>query len=181
MSRRLSFSSSSPWFEKISSRHPCYLPRSSYQSLRYPKYATIGYLEVSIQNNQKNRSNYNVSYAQTCYRTKIKLTLALTNRKCLRNWFKTTQNGEQNNPEGGVWKLSLRKLLVKFVRFGLKGTMNFSNLRNFLPSQLFARLSFCFHEHFLNARTTFWFHPLIAIPPLQFPLICRHQVSHDGD
>ena len=54
MSRRLSFSSSSsPWFEKISLLHPCYLLRCSYQSLRYPKHATIGYLEVSIQNNQK--------------------------------------------------------------------------------------------------------------------------------
>ena len=71
-------SSSSPWFEKISFFHPCYLLRSSYQSLRYPKHATIGYLEVSIQNNQKNRSNYNVSYAQTCCRTKIKLTLTVT-------------------------------------------------------------------------------------------------------
>ena len=101
MSRRLSFSSSSsPWFEKISLFHPCYLLPSSYQSLRYPKHATIGYLEVSIQNNQKNRSNHNVSYAQTFCRTKIKLTLAVTNRKCRRNWFKTTQNGEQNNPPG---------------------------------------------------------------------------------
>ena len=89
MSRRLSFSSSSsPWFEKISLFHPCYLLPSSYQSLRYPKHATIGYLEVSIQNIKKNRSNDNVSYAQTCCRTKIKLTLAVTNRKCRRNWFK---------------------------------------------------------------------------------------------
>ena len=111
MSRRLSFSSSSsPWFEKISLLHPCYLLWSSYQSLRYPKHAMIRYLEVSIENIQKNRSHYNVSYAQTCCRTKIQLTLALTNRKCRRNWFKTTQNGEQNNPLGvakrGVWKLS---------------------------------------------------------------------------
>ena len=54
MSRRLSFSSSSsPWFEKISLLHPCYLLRCSYQSLRYPKHATIGYHEVSIQNNIK--------------------------------------------------------------------------------------------------------------------------------
>ena len=54
MSRRLSFSpSSSPWFEKNSLLHPCYLLRCSYQSLRYPKNATIGYLEVSIQNNKK--------------------------------------------------------------------------------------------------------------------------------
>ena len=75
MSRRLSFSSSSsPWFEKISLFYPCYLLRSSYQSLRYPKHATIGYLEVSIHNNKKNRSNYSVSYAQTCCKTKIKLT-----------------------------------------------------------------------------------------------------------
>ena len=54
MSRRLSFSSSSsPWFEKNSLLHPCYPLRSSHQRLRYPKHATIGYLEVSIQNNQK--------------------------------------------------------------------------------------------------------------------------------
>ena len=54
MSRRLSFSSSSsPWFETISLLRPCYLLRCSYQSLRYPKHATIGYLEVSIQNNKK--------------------------------------------------------------------------------------------------------------------------------
>ena len=68
--------------------------------LQYPKHAMIGYLKVSIQNNPKNRSNYTVSYAQTCYRTKIKLTLAVTNRKCRRNWFKTSHNGEQNNPLG---------------------------------------------------------------------------------
>ena len=68
--------------------------------LQYPKHAMIGYLRVSIQNNPKNRSNYTVSYAQTCYRTKIKLTLAVTNRKCRRNWFKTSHNGEQNNPLG---------------------------------------------------------------------------------
>ena len=54
MSRRLSFSSSSsPWFEKISLLHPCYLLWSSCQSLRYSKHATIGYLEVYIQNNHK--------------------------------------------------------------------------------------------------------------------------------
>ena len=68
--------------------------------LQYPKHAMIGYLRVSIQNNPKNRSNYTVSYAQKCYRTKIKLTLAVTNRKCRRNWFKTSHNGEQNNPLG---------------------------------------------------------------------------------
>ena len=138
MSRRLSFSSSSsPWFEKISLLRPCYLLQGVYNIalyilgslygdchellalLQYPKHATIGYLKVSIQNNPKNRSNYTVSYAQTCYRTKIKLTLAVTNRKCCRNWFKTSHNGEQNNPlgvakkGGGVWKLSLPKLLVK--------------------------------------------------------------------
>ena len=88
--------------------------------LQYPKHAMIGYLRVSIQNNPKNRSNYTVSYAQTCYRTKIKLTLAVTNRKCRRIWFKTSHNGEQNNPlgvakKGGVWKLSLPKLLVKWL------------------------------------------------------------------
>ena len=139
MSRRPSFSSSSsPWFEKISLLHPCYLLRCSYQSLRYPKHTTIGYLEVSIQNNVKNLSNYNVSYAQTCCRTKIKLTLALTNRKCRRNWFKTTQNGEQNNPLGIAKKGSLETKFeetagqmtvghirsYKFVRFGLKGLMS---------------------------------------------------------
>ena len=102
MSRKLSFSSSSsPCFKKISLFHPCYLLRSSFQSLRYPKHATIGYLENSIQNNKKNLSNYNVSYVQTCCRTKIKLTLAVTNRKCRRNWIKTTPNGEQNVAKKG--------------------------------------------------------------------------------
>ena len=48
-----------------------------------------------------------MSYAQTCCSTKIKLTLALTNRKCRRNWFKTTQNGEQNNPLGVAKKAGL--------------------------------------------------------------------------
>ena len=118
-SRRLSFSSSSsPWFEKISLLRPCYSSSRGIQYctnilgslygdchellalLQYPKHAMIGYLRVSIQNNPKNRSNYTVSYAQTCYRTKIKLTLAVTNRKCRRHWFKTSHNGEQNNPLG---------------------------------------------------------------------------------
>ena len=133
MSRRLSFSSSSSlWFEKNSLLRPCYLLRSSYQSLRYPKHATIGYLEVSIQNNPKTLSNYNVSCAQTCCRTKIKFTLAVTNRKCRRNWFKTTQNGEPNNPLGVAKKGGLETKFsetagqmtvghirsYKFVRFG---------------------------------------------------------------
>ena len=76
-----------------------------------------------------------MSYAQTCCRTKIKLTLALTNRKCRRNWFKTTQNGQQNNPLGVANKGGLETKFeetagqmtvghirsYKFVPFGLKG------------------------------------------------------------
>ena len=83
----------------------------------------------------KNLSNYNVSYPQTCCRTKIKLTLAVTNRKCRRNWFKTTQNGQQNNPLGVAKKGGLETKFeetagqmtvghirsYKFVRLGLKG------------------------------------------------------------
>ena len=127
MSRRLSFSSpSSPWFEKISLFHPCYLFRSSFQSLRYPKHATIGYLEVSIQNNPKNSSNHNVSYAQTCCRTKIKLTLAVTNRKCRRNWFKTTLNGKQNNPLGLAKKGGLE---TKFAETA--GQMTVGHIRSY--------------------------------------------------
>ena len=129
MSRRLSFSSSSsPWFEKISLFHPSYLLRSSYhdQSLRYPKNSTIGYLEVSIQNNQKNLSNYNVSYVQTCCRTKIKLTLAVTNRKCRRNWFKTTLNGKQNNPLGVAKKGGLE---TKFAETA--GQMTVGHIRSY--------------------------------------------------
>ena len=79
-----------------------------------------------------------MSYAQKCCRTKIKLTLAVTNRKCRRNWFKTTQNGEQNNPLGVAKKGGLETKFeetagqmtvghirsYKFVRFGLKGLNN---------------------------------------------------------
>ena len=76
-----------------------------------------------------------MSYAQTCCRTKIKLTPPLTNRKCRRNWFKITQNGEQNNALGVAKKGGLEAKFeetagqmtvdhirsYKFVRFGLKG------------------------------------------------------------
>ena len=43
-----------------------------------------------------------VSYPQTCCRTKIKLTLAVTNWKCRRNWFKTAQNGQKGGPGNKV-------------------------------------------------------------------------------
>ena len=76
-----------------------------------------------------------MSYAQTCCRTKIKLTLALTNRKCRRNWFKTTKKCEQNNPLGVAKNRGLETkfaetagqmtvghiISYKFVPFGLKG------------------------------------------------------------
>ena len=67
-----------------------------------------------------------MSYAQTCCRTKIKLTLAVTNRKCRRNWFKTTQNGEQNNPLGVAKKGGLE---TKFAETA--GQMTVGHIRSY--------------------------------------------------